>query len=59
MTAGAETVKIALRNALQKPDRATFVGSGKPGRDIRALCKIEEEIDIVVFDDELDPIATA
>jgi GTP-binding protein HflX len=51
-TAGAETVKIFTQK-LQKPDRATFVGSGRL-EDIRAFVK-EEEIDIVVFDDELTP----
>jgi GTP-binding protein HflX len=55
-TAGAETVKIFTQK-LQKPDRATFVGSGRL-EDIKVFVK-EEEIDIVVFDDELDPIATA
>jgi len=38
---------------LQKPDRATFVGSGKL-EDIKAYV-IEEEVDMVVFDDELTP----
>jgi len=51
-TAGAETVKIFTQK-LQKPDRATFVGSGRL-EDIKAFVK-EEEIDIVVFDDELTP----
>jgi GTP-binding protein HflX len=51
-TAGAETVKIFTQK-LQKPDRATFVGSGRL-EDIKVFVK-EEEIDIVVFDDELTP----
>src|SRR5471030_183600 len=51
-TAGAETVKIFTQK-LQKPDRATFVGSGRL-EDIKAFVT-EEEIDIVVFDDELTP----
>jgi GTP-binding protein HflX len=51
-TAGAETVKVFTQK-LQKPDRATFVGSGRL-EDIKAFVK-EEEIDIVVFDDELTP----
>ncbi|MCC8424962.1 GTPase HflX [Mucilaginibacter sp. UR6-11] len=51
-TAGAETVKIFTQK-LQKPDRSTFVGSGRL-EDIKAFVK-EEEIDIVVFDDELTP----
>src|SRR3954466_8181863 len=51
-TAGAETVKVFTQK-LQKPDRATFVGSGRL-EDIKVFVK-EEEIDIVVFDDELTP----
>jgi GTP-binding protein HflX len=51
-TAGGETVK-SFTQKLQRPDRATFVGSGKL-EDIKAFI-IEEEIDMVVFDDELSP----
>jgi GTP-binding protein HflX len=51
-TAGAETVKIFTQK-LQKPDRATFVGSGRL-EEIKAFVDAEE-IDIVVFDDELTP----
>src|ERR1700749_579868 len=51
-TAGAETVK-SFTQRLQRPDRATFVGSGRL-EDIKAFVT-EEEIDIVVFDDELSP----
>jgi len=51
-TAGAETVKTFTQK-LQKPDRATFVGSGRL-EDIKAFVT-EEEIDMVVFDDELTP----
>src|ERR1700753_2329205 len=51
-TAGAETVRTFTQK-LQRPDRATFVGSGRL-EDIQAFVK-EEEIDIVVFDDELTP----
>ncbi|GAC1303651.1 MAG: GTPase HflX [Mucilaginibacter sp.] len=51
-TAGAETVKTFTQK-LQRPDRATFVGSGRL-EDIKAYV-IEEEIDMVVFDDELTP----
>lgn len=51
-TAGGETVK-SFTQKLQRPDRATFVGSGKL-EDIKAFV-IEEEIDMVVFDDELTP----
>jgi len=51
-TAGAETVK-SFTQKLQRPDRATFVGSGRL-EDIKAFVT-EEEIDMVVFDDELTP----
>ena len=51
-TAGAETVKTFTQK-LQKPDRATFVGSGRL-EDIKAFVDAEE-IDVVVFDDELTP----
>jgi GTP-binding protein HflX len=51
-TAGGETIK-SFTQKLQRPDRATFVGSGKL-EDIKAFV-IEEEIDMVVFDDELSP----
>src|ERR1700735_143458 len=51
-TAGAETVKTFTQK-LQKPDRATFVGSGRL-EDIREFVTAEE-IDMVVFDDELTP----
>ncbi|MBB6110321.1 GTP-binding protein HflX [Mucilaginibacter lappiensis] len=51
-TAGGETI-TSFTQKLQRPDRATFVGSGKL-EDIKAFV-IEEEIDMVVFDDELSP----
>jgi GTP-binding protein HflX len=51
-TAGAETVKTFTQK-LQRPDRSTFVGSGRL-EDIKAFVD-SEEIDIVVFDDELTP----
>lgn len=51
-TAGADTVKTFTQK-LQRPDRATFVGSGRL-EDIKTFVK-EEEIDIVVFDDGLTP----
>jgi len=51
-TAGAETVKTFTQK-LQKPDRATFVGSGRL-EDIKTFVTAEE-IDMVVFDDELTP----
>ncbi|MDO3643914.1 GTPase HflX [Mucilaginibacter sp. L3T2-6] len=51
-TAGAATVKVFTQK-LQRPDRTTFVGSGRL-EDIKAFVKAEE-IDLVVFDDELSP----
>jgi GTP-binding protein HflX len=51
-TAGGETVR-SFTQKMQKPDRATFVGTGKL-EEINAFVK-SEEIDIVVFDDELSP----
>lgn len=51
-TAGAKTEKIFTQK-LSQADRRTFVGSGRL-EDIKAYVK-EEEIDIVVFDDELTP----
>ncbi|MCY4778605.1 GTPase HflX [Sphingobacterium sp. UT-1RO-CII-1] len=51
-TAGAET-KAIYTQKLATPDRATFVGSGKL-EEIKAHV-IAEEIDMVVFDDELTP----
>jgi GTP-binding protein HflX len=52
MTAGGLTVKNFTQRML-KPDRATFVHSGKL-EEIRDYVR-SEEIDIVVFDDELSP----
>lgn len=51
-TAGGETHK-SFTQRMQKPDRATFVGTGKL-EEINAYVK-SEEIDMVVFDDELSP----
>jgi len=51
-TAGAETHK-AFTQKMQRPDRATFVGTGKL-EEIRAYVK-SEEMDMVIFDDELSP----
>lgn len=51
-TAGGNTVQ-SFTQKLQRPDRATFVGSGKLD-DIKAYV-VAEEIDTVVFDDELTP----
>ncbi|HZY39332.1 MAG TPA: GTPase HflX [Mucilaginibacter sp.] len=51
-TAGAASANTFTQK-LQRPDRATFVGSGKL-EDIKAYVTAEE-IDMVVFDDELTP----
>ncbi len=51
-TAGGITEKTFTQK-MNRPDRATFVGSGKL-EEIQAYVK-SEEIDIVVFDDELSP----
>jgi GTP-binding protein HflX len=51
-TAGGETIH-SFTQRMQRPDRATFVGTGKL-EEIKAYIKAEE-IDIVVFDDELSP----
>lgn len=51
-TAGGETKGIFTQK-LAYPDRATFVGSGKL-EEIKEYIKAEE-IDMVVFDDELSP----
>lgn len=52
-TAGGVTEK-RFTQKMQKPERATFVGTGKL-EEIRDFVKAEE-IDIVVFDDELSPM---
>lgn len=51
-TAGGAVEKVFTQKML-KPDRATFVGTGKL-IEIQAYVKAEE-IDMVVFDDELSP----
>lgn len=51
-TAGGETVSSFTQKML-RPDRATFVGSGKLD-EIKSFVEAEE-IDMVVFDDELSP----
>lgn len=51
-TAGGETIH-SFTQRMQKPDRATFVGSGKLD-EIKAYVNAEEA-DMVVFDDELSP----
>ena len=51
-TAGGDT-QMAFTQRMQRPDRATFVGTGKL-EEINAYVK-SEEIDMVIFDDELSP----
>lgn len=51
-TAGAVTMKRFVQK-LDKPDRATFVGSGKL-EEIKAYVK-EHNVDMVIFDDDLTP----
>ncbi|RZM22196.1 MAG: GTPase HflX, partial [Pedobacter sp.] len=51
-TAGG-VVEHEFTQKMLKPDRATFVGTGKL-EEIQAYVK-SEEIDMVVFDDELSP----
>lgn len=51
-TAGGET-KGVLTQKLQKPEHATFVGTGKL-QEIKEYVEAEE-IDMIVFDDELSP----
>jgi GTP-binding protein HflX len=51
-TAGGETFG-SFTQRMQRPDRATFVGTGKL-EEINAFVK-SEDIDMVVFDDELSP----
>ncbi|WP_028295913.1 GTPase HflX [Olivibacter sitiensis] len=52
MTAGGETLKVFTQK-MQRPERATFVGTGKL-EEIKAYVTAEEA-DMVVFDDELSP----
>lgn len=51
-TAGAETLRVFTQR-LPHPDKKTFVGQGKL-EEIKAYC-IANEIDSVIFDDELSP----
>ncbi|NII84712.1 MULTISPECIES: GTPase HflX [unclassified Pedobacter] len=51
-TAGGKVEHVFTQKML-KPERATFVGTGKL-EEIKAYVK-SEEIDVVVFDDELSP----
>lgn len=51
-TYGLSTVK-SFTQKLEKPDKATFIGKGKLA-EIKNFVK-ENEIDVVIFDDELSP----
>jgi GTP-binding protein HflX len=51
-TAGAETVK-QFTQKLPHPDNKTFLGKGKT-EEVRLFAE-ENEIDIIIFDDELSP----
>jgi GTP-binding protein HflX len=51
-TAGAE-IRAVYTQRLNAPDPRTFIGSGKLGQ-VKEFVK-EEEIDMVIFDDELSP----
>src|SRR6195952_2728388 len=51
-TAGGQTIK-SFTQKMQRPERATFVGTGKL-EEIKEYV-VAEEIDMVVFDDELSP----
>lgn len=50
LTAGGETVKVYTQR-LEKPNGATFIGSGKL-QEIKQYV-VDNEIDLVIFDDEL------
>ena len=52
-TAGAVTVKRFTQN-LSLPDKRTFVGSGKL-EEINDYLKVYEDVQTVIFDDELSP----
>jgi len=50
-TAGAETVKIFTQR-LNQPDKRFFIGKGKV-EEIREYIEIHEDINMVIFDDDL------
>jgi GTPase len=52
-TSGAQTIKRYTQR-LSKPENATFVGSGKL-QEIKEFVQ-ENEIDLVIFDDDLSPM---
>lgn len=51
LTAGAQTVKRFVQK-MAHPDKRTFVGSGKM-EEIREYIEAREEINLVIFDDDL------
>ena len=51
-TAGAEIVGV-LTQKLDRPEPATFIGKGKV-EELKELC-LEQDADLVIFDDELTP----
>ncbi len=51
-TAGAEVIGRMIQNR-DKPDNATFIGSGKL-EELKAFCEANEA-DLIIFDDELTP----
>jgi GTP-binding protein HflX len=51
-TAGIQTVKVFTQN-LDAPNPQTFIGSGKVN-EVSAFAK-DNEIDYIIFDDELSP----
>jgi GTPase len=53
MTAGAETVK-RFTQRLQHPDPRHFIGKGKM-EDIAAYIESHENVNLVIFDDDLSP----
>lgn len=51
-TAGADVI-VRMTQARVSPDKRTYIGSGKT-EELSELCR-NEEIDLVIFDDELSP----
>lgn len=51
-TAGADPVELAVQHR-EHPDPATYIGKGK-AKELLDICEVED-IDVVVFDDELTP----
>lgn len=51
-TAGADVI-VRMTQSRTSPDKRTYIGSGKT-EELRDLCE-RENIDLVVFDDELSP----